>query len=46
MLKRTLFFSNPYYLSARNEQLVIQEKSIPGVGSRTAPIACLKTVLI
>ena len=26
MLKRTLFFNNPYYLSVKNNQLVISNK--------------------
>lgn len=26
MLKRTLFFSNPYYISTKNQQLVLYDK--------------------
>jgi CRISP-associated protein Cas1 len=33
MLKRTLYFGNPYYLSTRNEQLVVQNKTIDKTNS-------------
>ncbi len=36
MLKRTLFFSNPYHLSLKDKQLVIQMKE--GLMTKTAPI--------
>jgi CRISP-associated protein Cas1 len=39
MLKRTLYFANPYYLSTRNEQLVVQQKEKnDATKERTMPI--------
>ena len=36
MLKRTLFISNPYYLSVKDKQLVVSEKA--GMTIKTAPV--------
>ena len=36
MLKRTLFISNPYYLSLKNKQLQVSERG--GMTIKTAPV--------
>lgn len=44
MLKRTIFLSNPYYLSLKNRQLVISEK--PGMPVKTAPVEDIGFVVL
>ncbi len=44
MLKRTLFFVNPYHLSVKNKQLVVRNKKTEKV--KTIPISDLGYVLI
>lgn len=44
MLKRTLYFSNPYYLSLENCQLKIQEKK--GIMEKTAPIEDIAYIVL
>jgi CRISP-associated protein Cas1 len=49
MLKRTLYFANPFYLSTRNEQLLVQEKegsSQPQKPIKTIPIEDIGFLLI
>lgn len=46
MLKRTLYFANPYYLSTRNEQLVIVSKDDVNAEERTTPIEDLGFLLL
>lgn len=45
MLKRTLIFSNPVYLSLRNQQLVLTFKDAPDK-STTIPIEDIGMVVI
>ncbi|GET28219.1 type II CRISPR-associated endonuclease Cas1 [Prolixibacter sp. SD074] len=44
MLKRTLFFSNPYYLSLKNNQLVIQSKD--ELSTKTVPVEDIGFVVL
>lgn len=44
MLKRTLFFSNPYYLSVKNKQLIITEKETGEI--KQTPIEDLGFVIL
>lgn len=46
MIKRTLFFSNPAYLSTRNEQLVVNFPPGEGKGEMTIPIEDLGYVIL
>ncbi len=44
MLKRTLFISNPYYLSVKNKQLVVSEKA--GMAIKTVPVEDLGFIVL
>lgn len=44
MLKRTLFFSNPYYLSLKNKQLIIQSKD--ELSTKTVPVEDIGFVVL
>jgi CRISPR-associated protein Cas1 len=46
MIKRTLFFSNPAYLSTRNEQLVVSFRESEEKEERTIPIEDLGYVVL
>ena len=45
MLKRTLFFSQPYYLSLRNNQMIITTKEMPDM-QRSIPIEDIGYVIL
>lgn len=38
MIKRTLYFGNPFYLSTQNEQLIIQSKTDKKILHKSTPI--------
>lgn len=46
MLKRTLYFANPYYLSTRNEQLIIRKKESDVQNERSIPIEDIGFLLL
>ncbi len=46
MLKKTLYFANPYYLSTRNEQLLIRQKECEVQTERSVPIEDIGFLLL